>query len=77
MTATQANVNSAAARCPDKRAALTPAPVADRVWQLYNDALACRALLDGHRAAGEVGEAAECAARGRAILRELREMEAR
>jgi hypothetical protein len=64
------------------RRALTPSlPLAEKAleerrWGLYNNALACRALADSHKAAGEIGAAAEYVARGRAILRELRAMEA-
>jgi hypothetical protein len=56
--------------------ALSEKSLDEQRWELLNDARACRVLADSAKAAGEIGSAAEYVAKGRAILRTLREMEA-
>lgn len=65
----------------DVRHALTPSlpaaekPQADRIRDLLDRAQAMRILADCHARAGEVAMAASYVAQGRALCRELREME--
>jgi hypothetical protein len=83
MTTTTHNRNYLARIATEIRMATTPSlalsakSLDEQRWELLNDARACRVLADSAKAAGEIGSAAEYVAKGRAILRTLREMEGR
>jgi hypothetical protein len=79
MTTYQTNLNSIAARCPDRHAApraTPPQSIEERRADILGRALAAHRLMVSHRAAGDEAEARRYERRGYALKAELAKMEA-